>query len=275
MPVAKPIVKWVGGKTKSLPLISKHMPERFERYHEPFGGGGALLFRMLNFRPDVECFFSDFNPHLIGLYETVRDDPEALIRRLQRHAEAHSRAHYEDLRRRFNAGALPPLDQAAAFLYMNKTGYNGLARYNQGGGFNTPWGKQKRFRPDVSGLRLASKALQDVRLAAQTWQEAVDQTAPGDLIYFDPPYESQPNKSGFVNYLSGGWTWADTEALAQAAIAQVTLGRHVMLSNVDTPEIRELFPTTLFDLVPVGESRSINCKGSKRGKVPCLLIVSK
>src|SRR5262249_14917081 len=134
-----PVIKWVGGKTKLLPELLARMPSRFGRYFEPFAGGAALFFRVAPER----AVLADSNPDLIGLYTAIASDVASVIRRLQQHRDAHDQAHYYAMRTRWNDhhGSWPLADRAAAFVYLNKTCFNGLWRVNRAGDFNVPIGR--------------------------------------------------------------------------------------------------------------------------------------
>ena len=123
-PVAAPVIKWVGGKTKLLPELIARLPERFGRYYEPFAGGAALFFRTAPAR----AVLADSNADLIALYGAIATDVNGVIRRLQHHRTAHDETHYYATRAKWNEGhiAWSPAERAATFIYLNKTCFNGL-----------------------------------------------------------------------------------------------------------------------------------------------------
>ncbi|MBC7973632.1 MAG: Dam family site-specific DNA-(adenine-N6)-methyltransferase [Myxococcales bacterium] len=138
-PVASPVIKWVGGKTKLLSALTARMPAHFERYFEPFAGGAALFFRIAPER----AVLTDSNHDLIGLYTCLTKDVAGVIRTLEHHRSAHSEAHYYETRTRWNDRELAwtSAERAATFIYLNKTCFNGLWRVNRSGAFNVPIGR--------------------------------------------------------------------------------------------------------------------------------------
>src|SRR5262245_9021162 len=122
--VASPVIKWVGGKTKLLPELLARMPERFGRYYEPFAGGAALFFRVAPPR----AVLADSNADLIALYTAIAKDVGAVIRKLESHRDAHDQMHYYAMRQKWNEhhASWPLAERAAAFVYLNKTCFNGL-----------------------------------------------------------------------------------------------------------------------------------------------------
>jgi DNA adenine methylase len=269
--VAAPIVKWVGGKTKLLPELLARMPQQFERYFEPFAGGAALFFRLAPSR----AVLTDSNADLIGLYTAIKTDVDTVIRRLEHHREVHDQKHYYATRARWNDpdAAWPPADRAAAFIYLNKTCFNGLWRVNRAGGFNVPIGRYTDppiCVPDA--LRAARAALVHARLRCVDYQEAVKDAARGDFIYFDPPYDPVTPTASFTSYTAGAFGPDDQQALADTARALVRKGCRVMLSNSDTPFVRRLYRGD-FRIDRVKCARAINSNAAKRGEVDEVIVV--
>jgi DNA adenine methylase len=266
---ASPFVKWVGGKTRLLGELTARAPSSYGRYFEPFVGGGALFFRL---RPAAACL-SDLNADLIGVYQAVRDDVDAVIRNLGRHRTLHSEAYYYQVRERWNAGlwADAPAARAAAFLYMNKTCYNGLWRVNKRGEFNVPAGRY--VNPgivDEDGLRAASVALRDADVQARPFDRVLDEAEAGDFVYFDPPYDPISDTADFTSYTTSGFGGAEQAALAQTFRALADRGCAVMLSNSDTPLVRKLYAG--FHIERVSCNRAINSRADARGAVAEVIV---
>jgi len=178
--LAGPIVKWVGGKTKLLSELTRRMPPTYRRYYEPFVGGAALFFRIA---PD-RAVLADVNQDLVGLYRAVASDVDGVIRRLQQHRDKHDERHYYDMRTRWNDrdASWHPAERAAAFIYLNKTCFNGLWRVNRSGAFNVPIGRYTD--PPIcvpEALKAASNVLARADLRNVDYRLAVSDAARGEL----------------------------------------------------------------------------------------------
>ena len=267
--VASPVVKWVGGKTRLLPDLLARIPERFGRYYEPFAGGAALFFRLAPKR----AVLADANHDLIGLYTAIAKDVGAVIRRLEIHREAHSEAHYYEMRARWNdrevSWSTP--ERAAAFIYLNKTCFNGLWRVNRKGEFNVPFGKYTNPTIcDEENLRAVSLALQDAVITSLDFEKTTLPAKRGDVAYFDPPYVPVSATANFTAYTAGGFGFEDQVRLRDVAMRLDARGVHVLLSNADVPLVRELYKG--FRVEEVQAPRRVNSKGGKRGNVGEVLI---
>jgi len=268
--VAAPIIKWVGGKTKLLPELLARMPARYGRYYEPFAGGAALFFRVAPGR----AVLADSNADLIGLYTSVARDVEGVIARLGRHRAAHDQRHYYETRARWNdpGASWSAADRAAAFIYLNKTCFNGLWRVNRAGDFNVPIGRYTD--PPIcvpETLRAAQAVLARASLRCGDYRKAIEDAARGDFVYFDPPYDPVTPTASFTSYTAGAFGPAEQRELAETARALVARGCHVMLSNSDTPFVRSLYRGFRIDRVKC--ARAINSNASKRGEVDEVIVV--
>lgn len=268
-PVAAPVIKWVGGKTKLLPELIARLPERFGRYYEPFAGGAALFFRTA---PD-RAVLADSNADLIALYGAIATDVNGVIRRLQHHRTAHDETHYYAMRAKWNENHLAwsPAERAAAFIYLNKTCFNGLWRVNRSGGFNVPIGRYSD--PPIcvpEALRAAQALLARTELRCGDYQQAVVDAKAGDFVYFDPPYDPVTPTANFTAYSAIGFGALDQRKLADTARALVARGAYVMLSNSDTPFIRSIYKGLKIDRVKC--ARAINSNAAKRGDVDEVII---
>src|SRR4051812_4013824 len=259
--VASPVVKWVGGKTKLLPELLLRMPERYGRYYEPFAGGAALFFRLAPKR----AVLADFNHDLVGLYTAIAKDVNAVIRRLEMHREAHDESHYYETRERWNdrevSWSTP--ERAAAFIYLNKTCFNGLWRVNRSGAFNVPIGRYTDppiCVPDT--LRAAQQVLSRAEIRRADYRQAVHDAKAGDFLYFDPPYDPVTPTANFTSYTTSVFGADEQRKLADTARELVAKGCYVMLSNSDTPFIRSIYKTG-FRIDRVKCSRAINSNAAK------------
>jgi DNA adenine methylase len=265
----RPFLKWAGGKSRLLPELERRMPSAFGRYFEPFLGGGSLFFRV---QPD-QAVLSDVNADLISCYQVIAARPQAVIRQLARHRDAHGKRHYYKVRRMWNEGELASKsERAAAFIYLNKTCFNGLWRLNSQGEFNVPMGRQENPKIcDVDVLLAASALLKRAATIVHGDYTIVQwQARRGDFIYFDPPYDPTSSTSSFTGYTSAGFDRDDQAALAYFANVLVDQGCKVMLSNSDTPRIRRLYKG--FTISRVRCRRSINADAKTRGSVGELVI---
>ena len=272
MDTAGPIVKWVGGKTKLLPELRARAPKQYGTYYEPFCGGAAMFFALA---PAVACL-GDMNRALIDTYCAVREKVEDVITRLEEHKARHGKArYYYEMREGWNEGRwrADKVGAAAAFIYLNRTCFNGLWRVNRSGAFNVPKGDYEDPPiVDPDNLRLAAKALQNARLLCNKYDATTAEAKEGDFVYFDPPYDPVSKTSNFTAYTKDAFGKEQQKKLAAHARELRDQGVQVMLSNNDTPFIRELYADFCVDNVKCG--RSINSKGSKRGKVDEVIITS-
>jgi len=269
---ASPIVKWVGGKTKLLPELRARLPKTFKRYYEPFAGGAALFFAL----EPVGAVLGDMNEELINLYRVVAQNTHGLVEMLKVHRQAHTReAYYYETREVWNSGgcADDAVARASMFLYLNKTCFNGLWRVNRKGEFNVPRGSYKNPKIfDADALAAASRLLKGATLRVDGYATTSTDVSKGDFVYFDPPYDPVSKTSSFTSYTKDAFGDKQQEELALHAEELHRRGAYVMLSNNDTPFIRNLYRGFCVDTVQCG--RSINSKGDKRGKVDEVIITS-
>jgi DNA adenine methylase len=263
----RPFLKWVGGKGQLLSQLWPHLPERFERYHEPFLGGGALFFAL---RPR-RAFLSDVNRELVDCYTAVRDEIDDVIAALRTHR--YEQEHYYEVRAQ-NPFLLSSAERAARTIFLNRTGFNGLYRVNRSGQFNVPFGRYTNpLICDETNLRACSVALQGAELKVQDFTLAGDSMLPGDLAYFDPPYVPVSATANFTGYSADGFNSNDQARLARLFGRLVERNVHALLSNADVPALRELYRS--FPAATLLASRAVNCDTSKRGKVNEVLVLGR
>lgn len=268
VPLARPVLKWAGGKGRLLPELLGRIPPTFEVYHEPFIGGGALFFALAGQGRLHQTYLSDANPSLIDVYLALRDHMEDVIAALQTHV--YERAHYYHVRALNPAGLTLP-ERAARVIYLNKTCYNGLYRENRKGQFNVPFGRYKNPTIcDEPNLRAASRELQGVDIDRRHFSTVLDYAQPGDFVYFDPPYHPLSATANFTAYDRSGFGPDDQRQLRDVFAALGANGVRAMLSNSDTPFVRELYAGFRIDQVMV--SRAVNSKASGRGKVAEVIV---
>lgn len=266
---AAPILKWVGGKRRLLHELGARMPSSFGRYFEPFLGGAALFFRTAPKR----AVLGDSNADLINTYRCVRSDVDKVARKLARHKRLHCEEYYYQVREKWNerSSRQSDIDRAAQFLYMNKTCFNGVYRVNSQGGFNVPIGRYTNPAIyDLASLRMASRALQKARLCTAHYGDVVANAKAGDFVYLDPPYHPLTSTANFTSYTSSSFGVDEQRELVDVANGLAERGCAVLLSNSDTPLIRELYKGWNIDTVMCG--RSISSKATARGAVAEVMI---
>lgn len=268
----RPPLKWVGGKRSIASALLAHLPDRFERYIEPFAGGAALFFALSPPRARL----SDINGDLINVYRTLAESLPALCAALEEHEARHCEAYYYAARARFNArhaAGLSAVEQAALFIYFNKTGFNGLWRVNQQGVFNVPFGRHVRPAiADRATLAAAAVALQRAELRQGDYREMLTDVGPGDVVYLDPPY-AKTCATSFTAYTPGGFSAMCQRELAEATRECAARGAHVIVSNHDTDAVRALYPD--FHVDALGVARRINRDATRRGPVAELIITNR
>jgi DNA adenine methylase len=268
---ARPFTKWAGGKTQLLHELRKRVPDpsSFVRYYEPFIGGGALFFDL---RPE-RATLSDSNDALIDTYCAIRNDPGAVIACLQEYREKHSEAFYYQQRDEFNAKQGASFVRAARFVYLNKACFNGIFRVNRSKGeFNVPWGKRKEFVLDEANIRACSAALTNVKIIHCDFEVAAEHMRSGDFAYFDPPYVPVSASANFTAYAKEPFGPKEQTRLHNCALDLKDRGVHVLLSNSDTPLVRQLYNEKNFTIERVEARRNINRDGGARGPVGEVLI---
>jgi DNA adenine methylase len=272
---ARPFLKWAGGKQQLINKYEPYFPNEFNRYIEPFLGGGAVFFHLWNTgRIFEQAHLFDINKELITTYLAVRDEPEELIRLLAEHKKRHSKEYFYKIRDldRQNLG-LSPVEWAARTIYLNKTCYNGLFRVNSKGEFNVPMGSYKN--PKIlfkENLLAASRTLQNASLNVLDFQAALDLAGPGDFIYFDPPYDPLSKTANFTSYTAGNFSEQDQKNLAQVFERLSQKGCLCMLSNSHTPLVLDLY--TDYDLKTIQANRAINSKAGGRGGIQEVLVLN-
>lgn len=268
---ATPFLKWAGGKSQLITTYDAFFPKTFNRYFEPFTGGGAIFFHLKNQRGTFKASLSDLNDELINCYQVIRDDVETLIEHLKTHPN--DEEYFYQLRA-VNAKSLSEIERAARLIYLNKTCFNGLYRVNSKGQFNVPFGFYKNPRTcNESNLRACSAALSDVELNCRPFDQVLKHAKKGDLVYFDPPYQPLSSTANFTSYTKNSFSADDQEYLAEVFSKLDKRGCHVMLSNSDCAFIRTLFKD--FRIETVNAIRAINCKSEGRGKITEVLVLNR
>ena len=272
----KPFVKWVGGKRQLLKQfreLNLYPPECFNpesnTYFEPFVGGGAVFFDLLPKHAEL----SDTNRELVMTYNVIKDNVDGLIKSLKKHI--YNKEYYLGVRAQ-DINELSDIEIASRFIFLNRTGFNGMYRVNKSGQFNVPFGRYKNpLICDEDNLRKVSEALQGITITHQDYKDVLELAKIGDFIYFDPPYYPLNPTSSFTAYTAKGFFEKEQIELRNTFVKLHERGCFVMLSNSDTPFINELYSG--LEGVSVNKiiaGRAINSKGSKRGKINEVLVTN-
>jgi DNA adenine methylase len=270
LPQTFPFVKWAGGKTQLLDRLDKLIPKAFDRYFEPFLGGGALFYHLVRNKQFI-AYLSDINHELINVYEVVKSNVEELIDVLSVYKKEYYKEpenFYHKLRDEFDAEHRSRIEKAARLITLNKTCYNGLYRVNSHGKFNVPMGRYKNpIIFDSKNLRNASLILRSLEshLYWEDYQKILTSKAQeGDFVYLDPPYNPITSTANFTGYTGAGFTRKDQECLTEVFKELDTRGCKILLSNSDTGYVRELYADFSKNMLQVNVRRNINSRASKR-----------
>ena len=263
-----PIVKWIGGKRQLMFELLKNMPQNYNRYFEPFIGGGALFFEL---QPD-NAYISDMNEELINLYQVVRDNVDELITDLQKHDI--SKEYFMEIRnidRTEDYENWSDVQKASRFIYLNRTCFNGMYRVNSKGEFNVPFGHYKNPRIiDENNLLNCSNLLQRTEIKHADFSEILTKVQKGDFVYFDPPYVPLSETSSFTSYTKGGFDIDMQFKLRDVCDELDSMGVKFLLSNSDTKLVNELYES--YNIKKVFASRQINANADGRGKITEVLV---
>lgn len=289
---AKPFLKWAGGKTQLLPTIDSFLPDTIQgkshvTYIEPFVGGGAMLFFMLQRYPNIKrAIINDINPHLIKTYKVIRDEPYSLIEALidlQNHFRAlvdyeRQKDMYLNIRTRFNQQSISGIEEAAYMIFLNRTCFNGLYRENSKGGFNVPFGRYSNPTICDEDLIIAdSELLQKVEILNGDFSNTAEHIQGYTFFYFDPPYRPLDATSSFNSYVKESFDDNEQIRLKNFYSDISSGGCHAMLSNSDCKGRNaedDFFDRLYADyfIERVNAKRCINANAAKRGTLTELLI---
>ena len=275
--MARPFLKWAGGKTQLLRHLLAEAPQRIATYYEPFVGGGALFFALQEEGRFDRAVLSDSNEELINAYIQVRDHVDDLIAALEVHQRKY-RARRGERRPGYyyairDKRPTCSIGSAARMVFLNKTCFNGLYRVNAKGEFNVPHGRYENPTIcDGDGLRAASAALQGAELRVADFDDAVGSAGPGDFAYFDPPYVPVSETAHFTAYTASEFGVDEQARLAATAEAVRARGACALLSNSGHPDVARLYEGGGFHLATVEAARAINSNPDARGAVREYLI---
>ncbi len=300
--LAKPFLKWAGGKNQLIPILKESLPIEFsqkkiKKYIEPFIGGGAFFFFIAQNYPEIESFFiSDINQELILTYQTIKLSVESLIATLDTLEKKHhtlnkeeQKEHFYEIRSDFNKKLnfinfhtfeSSWIERASQIIFLNKTCFNGLFRVNSKGEFNVPFGDYKNPKIcDRENLLAVHKVLQKTEISFGDFTMHSKFIDKKTFIYFDPPYRPISDSAHFTSYSKFEFGDKDQEKLAEYFCAMSLKEAKLMLSNSDPKNknqtdnfFDELYKD--FSIQRVEASRMINSNGAKRGKIKELIITN-
>jgi DNA adenine methylase len=292
MPKAKPFIKWVGGKAQLIEQLEAQLPADFDlwqnaTYIEPFVGGGAMLFYMLQEHRNIRhAIINDINPDLTTCYRVVRDMPKELIEALREvenayrslQSEEDRKEFYLNMRSAYNQKGLSPVENTVKFFFLNRTCFNGLYRVNKKGEFNVPFGRYSNpLICDPKTIEVDSELLQHVEILNGDFESTFDYAHEKTLFYFDPPYRPLSGTSSFNDYTKESFNDDAQVRLKEYCDRIDQAGFSFMLSNSDCKGKDE--QDGFFDILyhayhieRVWASRSINSNPEKRGKLTEILV---
>ncbi|CVX72572.1 modification methylase [Streptococcus pneumoniae] len=270
----QPFTKWTGGKRQLLPVIRELIPKTYNRYFEPFVGGGALFFDLA----PKDAVINDFNAELINCYQQIKDNPQELIEILKVHQEYNSKEYYLDLRsadRDERIDMMSEVQRAARIIYMLRVNFNGLYRVNSKNQFNVPYGRYKN--PKIVDEELISAISvyinnNQLEIKVGDFEKAIVDVRTGDFVYFDPPYIPLSETSAFTSYTHEGFSFADQVRLRDAFKRLSDTGAYVMLSNSSSALVEELYKD--FNIHYVEATRTNGAKSSSRGKISEIIVTN-
>lgn len=301
MLLAKPFLKWAGGKTQLLEQFVNYFPEELKNgelknYYEPFLGGGAVFFFVAQNYKIEKAYLSDINEDLVLAFSVVQKNVDELIDELGKlkseyigRNESEREKYFYKIRDLYNREKLTVnfkkyssdwIPRAAKLLFLNKTCYNGLFRLNRKGNFNVPFGRYKNPSIlDRENLLSANRVLKIADIFLTDFEKVENRIGENVFVYFDPPYRPISLTSSFTSYSKYDFTEEDQKRLAEFFRKLGTNGNKLMLSNSDPQNENpsDSFFENLYDkfnIIKVQAKRMINCNGNKRGKINELLILN-
>lgn len=252
-----PFLRWAGGKKWLVRRVKDTLDvSSYTSYHEPFVGGGAMLFHL---RPH-KAYISDMNEQLMLTYENIRDNIDDVIALIKGYGIGED-AYYAVRGIRTNN----PIEKAAQFIYLNQMSYNGIYRVNSAGDYNVPWGKRLNYQFDFDNLRNVSKYLKRVRIQSMDFEESIKRVRRNALVFLDPPYTHSKIENGFIQYNQKTFTLEDQKRLSAMIDKIKQRGAFYILTNADHEVIREVFDKG-DRIIPITRSSGIGGRNARRGQ---------
>jgi len=263
-PIAKPFLKWAGGKRWFVSQNLSIFPQNFNKYIEPFLGSGAIFFAL----QPKNAILSDINKDLIDTYKAIKTDWIKVYELLKFHHKNHNRDYYYKVR---SSKPRTLFSRAARLIYLNRTCWNGLYRVNRRGEFNVPIGTKTDVLLGTDNFSEISRLLQNAQLMRDDFEVVIDRAEEGDLIFVDPPYTVKHSDNGFIKYNEELFHWEDqvrlSESLARAKDRRV----NIIVTNACHHSIKKLYRNR-FDIATVYRHSIIAAAPSNRKKCKELII---
>ena len=252
-----PFLRWAGGKKWLVRrIITSFDVSKYSSYHEPFVGGGAMLF----YYQPKNAFISDSNEQLIQTYITVRNSVDEIIEVIRGFGRTE-----EDYYAVRGLQTDDNVIRAAKFIYLNQLSYNGIYRVNSTGGYNVPWGKRVNYQFDFENLTKVSNYLQGVQINSMDFEDCIDNVGQNALVFLDPPYTHSKVLNGFIQYNQKVFTEEDQGRLSSLIDRIKDRDAYYILTNADHPRIREIFDKH-DNIIPITRSSGIGGKNAQRGE---------
>jgi DNA adenine methylase len=252
--------------------MSRYFPKNYDKYIEPFVGGGAVFFHLL----PKKAILIDINEELINCYNVIKNKVYELIELLRRHKN--EKEYYYEVR---NLDKIPikynqmsEVEKASRFIYLNRCCYNGLYRVNSKGQFNVPFGKYKNPKfCDEENLINVNKALENVDLIHGSFNTCLTYARENDFVYLDPPYHPISQTSSFTGYTKENFGKDSQIELFKVFEELDKKGCILMLSNSNKNFILDLYKG--FKIIFLDAKRAINSVATKRGYIKEVLVLNR
>jgi DNA adenine methylase len=260
-----PFLKWPGGKRWFIFHHASLLPKIFDRYVEPFLGGGSVFFHL---EPN-RSLLADTNAELIDTYRAIREYPTGVWRALRRYHRLHDADVYYRVRNRFFS---KKISLAARMIYLNRTCFNGIYRVNCDGRFNVPVGTKTSVVLDTDDFAALAQLLRGAELRTSDFEPVIDDCKKNDLLFVDPPYTVRHNNNGFLKYNETLFSWADQKRLLRALVRARDRGTLIVATNADHSSLRRMYREAGFTLQLIERYSSISCNKGSRKQFRELLI---
>jgi len=264
--IQKPFLRWAGGKTWLLKSLSKHIPVYYNNYHEPFLGGGSVFF-FLN--PNNLSFLSDSNDELVNAFIQIKENVEDVIKVLKKYKN--TKDDYYLIREKSYRNKVK---RSARFIFLNRTGFNGIYRVNLKGKYNVPYGfKDYTYLFDYSLFRSASKCLKNTKISSDDFELTLENIHEGDFVFIDPPYTVSHIKNGFIKYNEKLFSWEDQERLANYINQIKEKGAYYLMTNAKHDSVENLY-SQIEKPISINRFSVIGGKNAKREPIQEFLFTN-
>lgn len=267
--LVEPFLKWAGGKRWFVHRHGDLLPKTYNRYFEPFLGGGAVYFHLQPRR----AVLADINPEVIEAYVAVKERWVGLKKSLAHHQRSHDEdeTYYYDVRER---SPTTLVSRASRMIYLNRTCFNGIYRVNKRGLFNVPRGSKDSVCLDTDNFKAMAELLADADLRVSDFEDVVNEAGEDDLIFADPPYTVRHNFNGFIKYNEVLFSWADQERLASALRRAASRGAKIVATNANHHSVRKLYASWDFLTKSLSRFSQISADGASRRQFEELVITA-